>query len=221
MRILVKIPTRSRGSKIVSFVKDLIDKTEELDRVQILISCDVDDPTMGAGVVTDLVALGPVKVVKGESKSKIHACNRDIELADPWDIVVLVSDDMIPTAKGWDNVVRYQMTKHYPDTDGALWFHDGHQNRICTLSILGRKYFDRFGYLYHPDYVSLWCDNEFTEVAMRAGKMVFSSIVLFYHAHPMWTGERSKMDPLYQHNETFYHADKAVFDRRKAQNFPR
>ena len=45
-----------------------------------------------------------IKYVYGNSVSKIHAVNRDIETVDEWDIVLLASDDMTPKVKGYDKV---------------------------------------------------------------------------------------------------------------------
>ena len=65
------------------------------------------------------------------------------------------------------------MSFNYPDTDGVLWFNDGFQgNRLNTLCILGKKYYERFNYIYHPDYISLYCDEEQTNVARNMNKMV-------------------------------------------------
>jgi hypothetical protein len=140
--------------------------------------------------------------------------------AEDYDVLILASDDMNPQFKGWDSIIRKQMRLHFKDGDGCLWFNDGHQNRICTLSILGKKYYERFGYIYHPSYVSLWCDNEFTEVAQSLGKLIYSPLVLFYHEHPMWTNDQSKNDELYKHNEGFYRLDQRNYQSRKQQGFP-
>ena len=67
------------------------------------------------------------------------------------------------------------MTELYPNTDGVLWFNDGNQgNRLNTLCILGKKYYERFNYIYHPDYTSLWADNEFMDVANLLNKQIFN-----------------------------------------------
>jgi hypothetical protein len=29
--------------------------------------------------------------------------------------------------------------------------------RLATIPVLGRKYHERFGFVYHPDYRTLWC----------------------------------------------------------------
>ncbi|PCJ57935.1 MAG: hypothetical protein COA65_08730 [Rhodospirillaceae bacterium] len=158
-------------------------------------------------------------IIGGTSNNKIHACNRDIEKGKDWDIIVLISDDMIPQIDGWDEIIRQAMTKYYPDTDGTLWFNDGYQDRICTLCIIGRKYFDRFGFIYHPDYNSLFCDNEFTEVAKGLDKMTYFTACIFRHEH-FANNPQIKRDKLYDRNEAFFNIDKATYERRKAEGFP-
>ena len=123
MKILVKFPTRSRPLQFLK-VLSLLKKAEG---VQYLVTTDNDDPTMAhfeqEGVLVD----------KGISNSKIHACNRGLEKLKDWDIVVLISDDMIPQLENWDKVIKRDMIKNFPDTDGCLWYNDGYQDRICTL----------------------------------------------------------------------------------------
>lgn len=222
MKLLVKMPTRSRGHKFVSILKSYIDTCDDLENTRFLVSYDLDDQTMTSEVVSECISLTktPIVMVGGYSKNKIDACNRDVnDYGKDWDVILLASDDMVPQCKGWDTIVRRAMSRHFNDTDGALWFNDGHQDRICTFSIMGKKYYDRFGYIYHPDYTSLWCDNEFTDVGLRLEKLVKYPLVLFYHNHPMWTGNRSLNDALYDKNESYYKLDKLVYERRKAKDF--
>jgi hypothetical protein len=159
-----------------------------------------------------------ITVVYGKSNSKIHAINRDIELIDEWDIVLLASDDMTPKVKGYDNIIRNKMKEHYPDTDGVLWFNDGHQgNKLNTLCILGKKYYERFGYIYHPDYKSLWADNEFMTVGNLLKKQIFIDKVIIHHQHPDWGyGGR---DIIHSLNSTHNREDRMVFQRREKINF--
>lgn len=157
--------------------------------------------------------------VPGTRVSKIEACNRGLPGDQPWDIVVLMSDDMICQVKGWDEIIREDMAREFPDTDGCLWYPDGHQQRLCTLAVMGRRYFENNGrYIYHPSYKSLWADNEQHEVAESQGKLYHSDKVLFKHLHPGWGA--AKVDPLYKLNESFDAVDKANFHARKAQGFP-
>jgi hypothetical protein len=89
-------------------------------------------------------------IVVGRSCGKIGAINRDMDLAPPFDILLLASDDMIPIVKGYDRIIRDNMPL---DTDRVLHFNDGHRtDSLNTLCILGKKYYDRFGYIYYPEY---------------------------------------------------------------------
>ena len=99
---------------------------------------------------------------------------------------------MIPVVKGYDTIIKNNMSKLYPDTDGVLWFNDGYQgNKLNTLCILGKKYYDRFGYIYNPEYISVWSDNEFMDVGNILGKQTYFDEVIIQHQHPDWGfGER-------------------------------
>ncbi len=218
MKILVKFPTRSRPQQFLKVLNLLHEKATDKD-ITYLVSWDKDDPTMNGSVIAQAVDITDIISVPGTSHSKIHACNRDMDKVINWDIVVLISDDMIPQIEGWDEAIRQAMTKYHPDTDGCLWFNDGYQDRICTLCIIGRKYYDRFGYIYHPDYHSLFCDNEFTEVARGLDKLTYFTTVLFSHEH-FANNPRVKRDALYDRNEALFNIDKQTYERRKAEGFP-
>lgn len=219
MKLLIKFPTRNRKNKFFKVLKQYQNLCEDIDNTQFLITLDSDDETMNPNEVNDIFnTFKNLKVVYGNSDSKIHAINRDIELADDWDIVLLASDDMTPKIKGYDNVIRNKMKEFYPDTDGILWFNDGHQgNKLNTLSILGKKYYDRFGYIYQPEYKSVWCDNEFMMVGNLLGKQTYFDEVIIEHEHPDWGyGGRDVIHQINTKNESH---DRTLFMKRKENNF--
>lgn len=207
----------------------LFNKSTNKDEVYYLITVDDDDPTKDELIKRINQRYHMMKGVPrcpligtGISNNKIHACNRGMKVytkALSWDIVVLMSDDMIPQIDGWDEIIRQAMAKYYPATDGCLWFNDGYQDRICTLCIIGRTYYDRFGYIYHPDYNSLFCDNEFTVVAKAMDRMTYFTTVIFKHEH-FANNPQTKRDNLYDRNEAYFNMDKEIYERRKVQGFP-
>lgn len=219
-RILVKYPTRSRPNLFLKTLSEYVAKASDNESIQYLISYDIDDKSMTFEVIEKALSFHPnVKVIAGYSTNKIEACNRDIEKADDWDVLLLVSDDMECKAQGWDNFIRQSMEQEYPDTDGCLWFHDGSQQKfISTLSCIGRKYFDRFGYIYHPSYKSFFCDNEYTEVAKSLKKIKFLETVIIKHQHPSWGGE-VQFDALYMRNDKHWSHDENNFIRRRANGY--
>ena len=128
MKLLIKFPTRSRKNKFFKVLRQYQNMCADLDNTHFLITLDNDDESMNPLDVEDIFnTFKNIKVIYGNSDSKIHAVNRDIELVNEWDIVLLASDDMTPKVKGYDNIIRNKMKEFYPDTDGILWFNDGHQ----------------------------------------------------------------------------------------------
>jgi hypothetical protein len=193
------------------------------DQIGVAISCDTDDSSMTRSSVQDEIhtLLNPVawhRIFYSPNKTKIQACNANMgEIDWQWDIVVLVSDDMIPRIEGWDNVIRTHMTTYFPDTNGILWFNDGFQgDKLNTLCVYGRRMYDTFGYIYEPSYKSLFCDTELTD-RCRADLASFCKYIpycIIRHEHP-GTGFAQNMDPLYARNQTYWNEDMHNYIRRK------
>ncbi len=164
MKLLIKFPTRNRPSQFTKTLDRYVDFLEDKS-VKIVVSCDLDDETMRTTEIKKNISnYKNVEINYSNNRSKIEAVNSNIDLYD-FDIVLLASDDMVPEIKGFDQIIIEKMKVHYPDTDGVLWFNDGYQgDKLNTLCILGKKYFDRFNYIYHPEYLSVWCDNEFMDI---------------------------------------------------------
>jgi hypothetical protein len=113
---------------------------------------------------------------------------------------------------------------YFPDLDGALHYSDGYQkNKLITLSILGRKLYDYFGYIYHPDYKSLYCDNEFTQEVYRLDKVKYIDHVIIKHEHYGEKDNSNSGDFDLSAQKTLYYSgrDQMVFQRRQQLAFPK
>lgn len=190
------------------------------EHIGVAISCDEDDPSMSRNLVHEEIhrILRPTawhRIFTSANKNKIEACNANIhEVTWEWDIVVLVSDDMIPQVQGYDDVIRAHMT---PDRNRILWFNDGHQGeKLNTLCIFGRAMYDHFGCLYNPEYKSLFCDTELTDLCKGElkSRCSYSSYCIIRHEHP-GTGFAQNMDSLYQQNQKYWNEDMYTYIRRK------
>ncbi len=221
MRILCKYPTRGRPAHFIARLREWTRLAYDPSKIAFLVSYDEDDATMNDVVIEQAESIHPsVVCVKGNSKSKIEACNKDLpEYAGDWDIVLLISDDMVPVREAWDDLIRKMMGRYFPDTDGALWFWDGAQKKINTLECVGRKRWQSFGYLYRPEYFSFFCDDEQTAIGLRDKKLVMLEESLAGHQHPAWLGGM-KRDATYEKNNRFWAQDKATFHRRRDLGFP-
>lgn len=193
MRILFKFATRSRPGKFFNCLDNIMSFVSDKLNYDVLVSCDEDDETMSRqkikGELLERLAEGNIIISRGESKGKIEAINRDIDWMGPWNILINTSDDMMFTRKGFDEIIRKDMEKNFPDMDGVLHYNDGNQkDNVMTMTIMGRNYYERFGYIYHPAYKSVWCDVEQTEVAYMLNRHQYmgDEKILFRHLHPSW-----------------------------------
>ena len=103
--------------------------------------------------------------------------------------------------QGWDAYVTAAFSIYFPDTDGVIpflrWSHAS-QHAVH----LRPQVRDRFGYIYHPAYRSLWCDNEFQQVSWTLDKSVFINETIIEHQH--YTNGYGQPDALMRYTERLY-----------------
>jgi hypothetical protein len=221
--ILMKVTSRGRPTVLLNTIKLYYQFANNTNDMYWLLTFDWDDETVNEDLVDQLIDLIGrdklfIKQTQVLNANKIEAINRDVnEFDQPWDILLNISDDQIPTLPGYDDVIRESMPHNL---DASLWFHDGWQPRINTQEIVGRKYYERFNYIYYPEYKSFFCDNEATEVAQRLGKLLQSPKCIIKHYHPAWDkNSHIKRDALYIKNDTYWKHDEELFKKRKLNNY--
>lgn len=220
-KILIQFPTRERPQKFLMVAKKYIAFLGDRENYEMNISCDDDDFTMNNPKMINRIydELGDkVTISFNPNKNKHQACNADVG-SFQFDIVLLASDDMIPKEFGYDNIIRKHFQSYFPNFDGVLHFDDGHQHeKLNTLSILGRKYYDRFKYIYNESYISLWADAEFDMTSRILGKRIYIERVIIKHEHPNIV-TTVPYDELYRKNDSVELKDRAMYFKRLAVNF--
>lgn len=79
-----------------------------------------------------------------------------------WDIVLPIYK---PTVVAGLDTVKIVYNKKYPNLDGVLLLTD-------SLPIIGRKYYEKFGYVYNPVYKYKNFDEEFMSVLKQTNKFI-------------------------------------------------
>lgn len=220
-KILFKYPSRGRPEQFIHTLNLYYDHLSFELPFMFLITLDEDDETMNnEGTRRTLDMYKNLGYYYGRSENKIDAVNRDMDIPiGDWDILVLVSDDMIPQKEGLDKIIVNDMNKYFLDGDGFLHYNDGYtQDKLCTLSVMSKKYYDRFGYIYYPSYKSFFCDNEQTEIAKRMGRYKYIDNVIIKHEHPA-NNQNIPTDEMYKQNDENWAHDKAIFEEREKLNF--
>lgn len=223
MKLMIQFPTRSRPEMFLESFKLYIDNLSGKNDVFFNISCDTDDESMNNESIQSRIRslYNNVYIEFNNNKNKIEAVNAGMENKE-CDVILNASDDMNPQIKEFDEDIRKGFEDNFPDYDGVLHFNDGYQGyNLNTLCILGKKYYNRFGYIYHPDYYSLYADNEFMEVSRILKKSVYIDKVIIRHEHATLEGNKNtgKIDQTYQRGFIHGHRDQVVFNHRKSINF--
>ena len=210
MKILYNYPSRSRPALFRRGVESIIENSHSAN-FEILAIVDDNDRTLKE------YNFDGCTVLLGESKSKVDAINRGHKyiLNSNADIIVNMSDDMMFTKKGFDSDIMNAIGNNW---DQCIHFPDGTTgDKLISLSILGMEYYTRFNYIYHPDYYSVYCDNETMDVAKILNCYKFINENIFVHLHP--ANGNAFNDEQYRYTESFHPIDQATYFKRKAMNY--
>ena len=176
-KICYKYNTRSRPELFKTTLQRYYDYMDNKTDFQFAVTADTNDSTMNNPEIIQFVNDHTnASITFGVSTSKISSVNNDVPTND-WDIIVLVSDDMIPQIQGFDNIIRNDMKKYYADLNGLLWYWDGRTKAICTLTIMGRTMYDYFGHLYHPVFITHYADDFLTLVTEDKQQFIDKCII--------------------------------------------
>ena len=224
MKLIYKVTSRSRPERLKETLLSIVNNASRADHL-ICLTLDEDDRTVNNPDFKKWYESNigwELHPIFGRSKNKIDAINRDVEKFKVWDILVNVSDDQVFLEKGFDNQIVLAFNINAPDLDGFIHFRDSNHNPIdalSTMSIVGRKYYERDNYIYHPSYQSVWCDNEAMHVAMIRGKYTFIDSIIFDHKHPAYG--KAQTDAQYRKTEStqMHRTDHMNFLKRQKINF--
>jgi hypothetical protein len=221
--ILFKYASRSRKDNFFRGLDSIVNNLYDKENYHIQSTFDSNDFSMNNDEV-----IGRLKTYEhftyyfGNSKNKIDAINRDIDKFPNYDILINFSDDQIVHSLFFDRIIREAFNQIFPDTDGFIHFHDGNQNRLATMSVIGRKHFERTGVIYPNEYVSVYCDNHVQDYAQAVGKYYYmgDNIRIMKHLHPIHFDD-VLFDDQYRRTEDrqVYMKDHSTYLHYKSINF--
>lgn len=217
-KILVKIPSLSRPDRLIRSMESFCKMSYKIEDITFCVSLNKDDiDTNNDDFIKKIRDVNlNAYVFFGDHKNKIEAYNADIENFD-FEILILSSDDMEVQKEGYDIIIPLYMSEYFPDYDGVLWFDTQDSEITNTLSIIGKKYYDRFGYVYNEIYNGYYCDDEFTRTAFKLGKLAKIDEKIFKH-NILSFCEMPK-DVTYLKSLVFGTRDKALYKIRKSVQF--
>lgn len=202
-------PSRQRPQKMFDTIQHWLKNSTSIEELEIVISIDTDDPT-----ATEYYRLFEdinVLIIKNENRSAVNAINRAARVSRG-DILIVVSDDF-DCPYGWDKQLLEATKGKF---DWIAKTPDGIQKWIITIPIMDRVYYNRFGYIYFPEYVHMFCDTEITCIADLTGRKIELNIP-FIHNH--YSTGRSVKDEVSVKADLTWNQGEALFISRAKRNF--
>jgi len=167
----------------------------------------------------DPIDYTPHQAIRCNPGGIINAWNAGAKIAKG-DIVIQMSDDWTPP-RHWDALISNAIG----DTtqEKVLAVSDGlRQDKLLCMAILTQSRLKKQGHLFHPDYQEsdgIYSDNEFTDRAYAEQAVIEARQIQFKHDNPMFNGGQPD-EQLKNHNKPeFYEKGKAIYEKRKSQNW--
>ena len=152
----------------------------------------------------------PFNCVRGWNKAAEHTT---------LPVIICIADDFNPP-QHWDSLLLGLTPSNWTTGEHVVKVEDGYVHNIFVLSILTRKRYERYGYVFYPGYESMFTDTEFGEVAIRDGVVIDANHILFEHLHPD-CGKRNRDDNDRLHGgRDRWNRGELLFNYRKNCGFP-
>lgn len=203
-------PSRGRPEQAMETINKWLGKAD--NAIEYLLCLDSDDYMKYQILLRQRIGLRPEILYRWDrNKSAIEAINNGAKFA-AGDLFVVVSDDF-DCPEHWDTLLLEALKGK---SDFCAKTIDGHQDWLITLPIMDRKYYERFGYVYHPDFKHMHCDLDLTCRAWMLGKYITLPLE-FKHNHYSVIGQ--KPDTINVKNNSTWGHGKMLFNKRLANNF--
>jgi hypothetical protein len=199
-------PSRSRPETARAKSIDWILKSGTTE-IEYFCSVDSDDPK----IETYKSLFQDKALLINENRSAIDAINIAAQKSYG-DILIVMSDDFDCNFE-WAKHLLWH-TEHR--TDWIAKTPDGIQKWIITLPIMDRIYYNRFGYIYYPEYRHMFCDTEMTCVADLLQRKITLDIP-FKHNH--YSTGATKKDSVSERADSTWGQGEALFIERARKNF--
>lgn len=180
--------------------------------IEVIVSLDDDDQAINdyREIYESIDSLN-VKVIQNNNTSAVSAINYAATFAKG-DILIVVSDDT-DCPENWDELLLKEVEGK---TDWILKTQDGIQKWIITMPVMDRAYYNRFGYIYYPEYRHMFCDTELSCVADLTGRRLESKL-MFEHLH--YSTGKSVKDAISDKADKTWDQGEKLFLERYQRNF--
>jgi len=200
-KISIIHPSRSRGNQAFQTYQKWINKSKNPNNIEYILSLDDNDPMLE--LYNFLFKSIPITIITNNNRSAIDAINKAAQISTK-EILIQIAEDF-DCPQDWDEILLNNLKDK---EDFIVKTNDGTQDWIITLPIMDRKYFNRFGYIYYPEYLHMFSDTELSHVADFLERKIYLDI---YFPHNHYTTGKNirdevsiKADSTWNQGETLY-----------------
>ena len=152
-----------------------------------------------------------VKVIYSQEANMVKQVNLAAK-ESTGNLLINVSDDF-DCPQSWDSLLLKELEGK---EDYVVKTQDGIQKEIITLPILDRRYYERFNFIYAPEFSHFYGDQELREVGDILGKTIVLDL-MFEHIH--YIAGKAPKDEVNDKNNAHFEEDKKTYFKRKARKF--
>lgn len=136
VEISILVPTRGRPVRLLDFLQSIIDTTEDLSNIEVVLAVDEDDRSYDQMKWPD----ARLKIVKTIApQASMGSLNTRCMGNSCGKLIMLGNDDVVFRTKGWDQAL-IEESKRYPDGIFLMFAKDGIKNdAFACFPILSRK----------------------------------------------------------------------------------
>lgn len=155
-------------------------------------------------------------LITTRSTNMVEATNEIAKLC-AGQLIILVSDDMW-SCELWDTKILHKF--EMINGPGILQVSDGITVTKLTIPIMNREAYKKLGYIYHPDYISMYADDDLRKTALQHGMYYNGTDIMIEHRH--YSVNKAKMDKTYasENSRTAWKIGEKVFFERAKNKFP-
>lgn len=225
MRISLLHPSRGRPDKAFDTFANWEFQSSGEHEIEWILSVDSTDPKLqqyqkifyDRGLDRNMDLISPHSMICNLNTSVVQATNMAAKFA-MGDILVYLSDDF-SCLENWDIMVANQFENV---TEPLLIKVDDCLQKfevpVLTLPIMNRALYEKLGYFWHPEYKSMFVDEDLYWVCRNMGAMKLCPHLKFPHEHP--ANGKAENDETYTRSAANWEQGKAVFNKRKLMGFP-
>ena len=168
--------TRGRATKAQACREKWLNKAKNPDTIEHIFGIDDDD-------LDSLANINTQRVIVKRGQGCVAAWNACAKICKG-EILIQLSDDWEPL-QDWDEIILKEFEGITDECVLAI-SDGGRQDDLLCMAILNRKRYEKQGFLFHPDFFSIYSDNYFTWAAKKDGVLKDAKHIVFEHQHPVF-----------------------------------